>query len=660
METSVSRKVSPSHDFKTIRKSGADKALGALWPWLRAIRRFSDESIDVSIIYRGDPSGDIQYFPLITQLARGTITDGTVKEFEGKILRSFPHATILPHAVSVAAFGEYGFLVADVAVAICYFLLVFALMRTMAVSSALSAFVGCFLALPIPVILNANLSLGPLSGSFPLIPGVWGTRIPRPFVSELFLLAVLGATLRLITSERATLRHWLWLALTFGLLLQGDIHAAMIFGLISPCVIFYVAKRDGIRPTLRNSLLAGIPFAAVITPFLLQRVLEHPDIPVRWGVFELNRMAGFEIYWRQLFKPTFAVVFSCFTGFWLRPGHQTAHDNNASGGAIARTWWFITILLFAAFFCLPVSIVILGKTVQPYHFIDRAERLCGYTVILLVVLWVDAMFQRWKSSRNFPVWERYVFPLTSYGATLTLILTFFGYKTFISDGPTRFADPVRREYYRHMVNTKPSYRDAFSAVVRHMKLNIPRNAVVASFDHQVFAWWMTFQDGHWFLVEPFVSSIPDQELETRLLLFCKTLGMSADDFIAFIQTSRGIQANNTGYVDTFWLGLAKYQASRLHTFAPLEDYTKEQQAAILKSANVWQTIIPKSELIRLRSKFEEITIDEPETRSLDVIVLSNSGPEKAWAPSENAWKLEFKNDGFRVFTRIEQSEHGLW
>jgi hypothetical protein len=70
------------------------------------------------------------------------------------------------------------------------------------------------------------------------------------------------------------------------------------------------------------------------------------------------------------------------------------------------------------------------------------------------------------------------------------------------------------------------------------------------FDHQLFSWWLAFHHG--FLPEPFVASASDEEIERRLALMCRLLGMSSYDYRRFIQHP---------YVNLFWLRLAKYQAS---------------------------------------------------------------------------------------------------
>ncbi len=624
--------------------------VAALLPWVRSFRNFPDEAFDVATIYRGDPPGDIQYYPLIAQLAGGTIRDGTIKELEGTVSRSFPFGTLLPHAIGLAVFGDSGFLFADVGVSIGYYLLLVLLLRTMGVSRPLSAWTACFFALRIPVRLSAVLTLGPRSALLSLITDVWGGRIPRPFVSELILIAMLAVMLRLLASRRMTRPQWIWLAIAFGILLHSDIYSGLMFGLMAPCLGIVSFQREGARATLRNGLIAALIFSVFALFFLWQRASDHPDVPIRWGLFELNRMAGFAMDWRRLFSPLLAIALVVVTRFLLKPGEIPHADSNSSEEVIRRTWWFLAILLWIAFACGSFLILLMGKTIQPYHFNDRADRLCGYIVIILVTIWIEALYNVWKSGLASPLMHRCIGHFSSYGAMLGLMIGFGAYTALRSPPP--YVDPVRKYGYAHAVGIEPSYRVAFSELTRYMNNNVRQDAVVASFDHQVFAWWMTFGGRYWFLVEPFVSSIPDEELETRLVLFCKLLGMSADDFVTFLQTPLELVPSNHGYVNVFWLGLAKYQASQWYTFSTMDQYTPEQQQAIQSSDYVWQLIIPRDELERLHHVYEQVSLDELESRSIDAMVLSNLGPEQPWSPSPSDWKLTFENHVFRLYQKV--------
>jgi hypothetical protein len=596
----------------------------ALAPWVSSRVSFPNEPFDVSVIYRSR-EGDIQYFPLIAQFARGTITDGTLKETEGSTLRSFPFATLLPHAFSVAVFGQYGFVVADVLVAVAYLLFVVLLCRTVGVSPPLSIIAALCIALRLPIYLFDTAGLPPM---FKL----WEMRIPRPYVSELYLVMTVVAALALLTTKQARLSHWLLLAAAFGLLLQGDIHGAFILVVASPVVFYYIVKRDGLARTLRSGLYASVLVAVLISPFVAQQLVQHPDIPVRWGVFPVERDGVVEFFrgtmrWRWLVGH--AVVSLALLMAISRHAHSRSNAHLEEARRARGVLFYALSLLGAAVVCYPLSILILGSTVQPYHFDDRALRVYSYAVIVLAFLLVDRF-----------VFFRLANPRPYLYATMFIVLALgLGYR--LRD-TAAFQSHLRPQFFgSHTAATHPSYRESFTELTSFLDRTVPDRAVVASFDHQVFSWWLTFHRGYWFLAEPFVSSASDQELETRLALLCRELGMSPQDYRIFIQQT---------YINVFWLGLLKYQASHWYTYSSLDDYTPEDRSRIVQSWDFWERpTIPQSELTRLTTAFENATSLESGKRALDVIVLSNRGPEQPWAPPAQTWQLAFRNDGFRVY-----------
>jgi hypothetical protein len=329
--------------------------LSALAPWIASRVSFPDEPFDVSIIYRS-AEGDIQYFPLIAQLARGTLTDRTLKETEGTSVRSFPFATLLPHALSVAALGQYGFVVADVLVALAYFFSVVALCRLAGISPPLSIIAALCFALRLPAHLFDTAGL-------PDMFKLWEMRIPRPYVSELYLVMTVVGALALLTSRQPRLTHWLLLAAAFGLLVQGDIHAALVFVIASPVLVYYVVKRDGLSKTLQRGLYAGVFAAVLISPFVAQQLLQHPDIPVRWGVFPVERDAVVDFFrgtmrWRWLVGHGLVALVLMIA--IIRREQSAAHVEERRRAR--HVLLYACSLLVAAVVCYPLSILILGST----------------------------------------------------------------------------------------------------------------------------------------------------------------------------------------------------------------------------------------------------------------------------------------------------------
>ncbi len=602
----------------------------ALIPWLESRAAFPAEPFDVSVIYRS-PAGDIEYFPLIAQLSRGEITDGTIRESEGSRLRSFPHATLLPHAMCFAAFGAYGFVAADMILSAGYFLVLLLFFRTLGTTAASSLVAALVLALPIPTTLSVHFELGSMNTLVPLITDVWGGRIPRPFVSEIYLLLAFVASMRLLSSPAQTSR-WIACAVALGLLLQGDFHSMIVFALAGPVLVYLIVRHQGWSRTIRQGGFASLTFTCVVALFVAQRLLEHPDIPARFGVFELDRLAGLaRMTWQQSLSPLLITACVLVTAWRIR---QTRLKDGIrqSEAPIERLSIYISAVLMASLCGKALSILILGKTVQPYHFGNRLSILCTYSLIGVAVLWVDHVVRNIEIDTPTLRKAASIARPALWIVVLTMLSGVSFYKLHLRRQPSVFTSHLRPINHGYAVRQSPSYRESFSELASFLKTTIRSDSVVASFDHQVFAWWLTFSDGYSFLAEPFVSATPDNELETRLALLCKLLGMSSADYSEFIQLPA---------TQWFWMGAAKYQASSWYTYSSLSDYTRQQREFILQSDYSWQTFVPQREVQRLRGQFEKLSLSELGSRSLDVIVLTNKDREAGLMPPLKGWQQIF-------------------
>jgi hypothetical protein len=110
-------------------------------------------------------------------------------------------------------------------------------------------------------------------------------------------------------------------------------------------------------------------------------------------------------------------------------------------------------------------------------------------------------------------------------------------------------------------------------------------------------------------------------------------------------------------VHSWWLSSDKYQASKAHTFAPLDEYSADDQKRIRASSiyDNWQTYVSISESKRLRQKFLRVNRTHYGRWELDLIVLTNEGPQAAYAPPPDSWRLGFKSRRFRVFERYDRA-----
>ena len=260
-------------------------AVAGLLPWAFAQHKFPDEPIEVTSLYRS-AGGEIEYYPLIAELAEGTTKGTTIKEHEGTITRSFPNTTVAIHALGLALFGAWGLGVGDVVIGWIYFAVVFVFCRTLRMSPYASFVAAMFLSLRIP---EALYGLG-LPGPWRVFGGIWTSRLPRPIMTEpLFLLAIIATMQLLFAKDPAKPRYWFLLGLTYGIPIHGDIHAAIILALASPLLLILL-RRMALRDFIRGVGVSILPYIALLIPFVLKRVNEHPDIALRLGVFPVNRL----------------------------------------------------------------------------------------------------------------------------------------------------------------------------------------------------------------------------------------------------------------------------------------------------------------------------------------------------------------------------------
>ncbi len=606
--------------------------VAGLLPWFFAQQRFPEEPITVTSLYRS-AGGEIEYYPIIAELAEGTSYGTTVKEYEGLITRSFPNTTVAIHALGLACFGAWGLAVADVVIGWIYFAVVFLFFRTLRMSPYASFLAALFLSLRIPEALHG---LG-LPGPWGAFAGIWTSRLPRPIMTEpLFLLAIISTMKLMFSKEPARFRYWFFLGLTYGIPVHGDIHAAIILVLASPILLFLL-RRMPVRDLARGVGVSMIPYVALLIPFVLKRVQEHPDIALRLGVIPVDRLRPVWLP-QDVTQFVFATAIFAITLLFLRWSRSKKwkpllDDHGLEFGRLAFLAGFILI----AFWSAPISSLLLGRTIQPYHFGWRAGTLLLYFCFLLGINVADIALGEFN--RRSPIALRGpVGVLAAVSAMLAVAVPHGATRSTLVAHEGHIKSP-----YSYLDALGPSYRKSLSELAVFME-SIPDNSVVGGFDLSVYAWWPTFRDGYWFLVGPFVSSIPDDELEERLILFCKLLQMTPAEFVEFIQRVD---------VNLFWLGSAKYQATSVYTFGAFEDYTPEQQRLIEESTarDMWNVMIPQSELARLRQRFETTSLAGMSTRQLDVIVLTNNDEDRPFAPLSGEWIKEFENDVFRVFIR---------
>ncbi len=286
--------------------------------------------------------GDIQLYPAIASLSQLNLGENIVFErLQEGLLPPFP--PLFPHAMLVGLFGELGFVVADVIIALSYYVALSALLRLFGISKSWSACASLlvvsgglgFIAETLESLQThpmVDISIKSLFGLLCAVclcsvllsfrsssathqtrliqlgwvaavtaallylistdSSLWSWRIPRPFVTEvLFLICVFRISVVVTGYNHKSSRPWIpwfWLAIAFSFLFQSQLYSGLSTSLIIASVMLYslVLSRAGqdLKSGIKNLSVFLSTAAVCCAPFLLSRLLEHPDYPVRLWV----------------------------------------------------------------------------------------------------------------------------------------------------------------------------------------------------------------------------------------------------------------------------------------------------------------------------------------------------------------------------------------
>jgi hypothetical protein len=586
----------------------AGSGLIGLLYWCLSALRPDVEPLIVTIMYR---FGDTDYLPLIYSLAHGRYSEIADAASYGTGILPFPAGTILPYALCIAAFGNAGFIVGDVLISAGRFLLFYAILRSITNKKALAT--GAAFAIMLALYSG---------GSF----GGWGFRYPRPYVTQLFLLAV---TLTGVHLFRQIRKNELRIFSAFGhgtvvgIATEGDMHAAIGFALATAFLFAAFLMYSGRwKLVLTTGTYVALGCLLGTIPFAFQSLNANADVLARWGAYEHGRNLILLLIFTKSLLETGVIA--------LAPSikNLTPWAFEDSSAKETDLTFVLLAMIGGALFAPAVAVALTGKVIQGYHFIDRFED--------VVRLGLYLTFAMMLVSVRLKVWLV---------AAATAVLAAYGARPIFRDARDAVNKTEQQRVWGDFVAI-PNYRRDLAALLGELDREKYRDArILGTFDQQLAMLWITQPRHTLFIPDTFLSLTSNEVIERRTIALSHLVGMSEEEFL---------RKATQPYFQLRFLTLAKWQATINYLAAPPEDYSADQLRNVLRTfpLDFWHVEMPQSVQNRLRARY---VAPQAVKESPDLVILTDEPSYSNLPGPSGAFSLAYRNNSFRLFARKREN-----
>ena len=585
----------------------------------------NNEPLAVTTIYRL-PGGDVEYFPLVNAISKGNFGECSLIESKGKGLQRFPFAPLIIHAFLYSIFGIWGLWIGDIVFTFLFFIGFYFLMRILDVGRTLSLAFSFFICSGALTALLYKFNV-PILGDF----WIWGTRFPRPFVSECFFLYILICCFALIFYKDKVLHRnlfWLFFGSLNALMIQSDIYTGFAIIIAEFLLIIWILL-EKVKPKyiIKGILIAFLSFLIVLCPFLIQNMEWKSGLLIKPIFYEINNYSPFIIAVNSVIPLILLILTTCFL-ILLVLNYKTEKSvfyNRIKGLG------FTILIAISGIYAMALFVLIFRKGITMYHFVEVSVRFYSYSYliagILLFTIFRDNLFSKICNKIN----------LKTKSLIKTVILVIA-----IILGMREAYKRAERDvnYNEHMYPSgfsyKYNYRECFTKLTDKLnKLSVNKESVLATLDPQVNSYWLTFNNGYSFLPELFETTSGDEIIEERLILFGKINNLSDTLFSKILEKPCRV----------FWFGGGKYLVNSSYTFASFDLYSPIQKKEISNIGVCREgLIVPEIELERMRKKYKNLKMGK--LPKIDYMVLTTM---ESFAPDTNIFSLIYQNDVFRLY-----------
>lgn len=561
-----------------------------LTKWLLSFYFFQEE-IDVKILFESVTDGKY-YYPLIKYLSDLNFTASFDPNIESLKTIPVPISSLFLHAIFLKIFDFYSFILLEFLSLTIFILLLYKINRFI-FSKKISLFCSLLILIS-PSLINLSL-LNEIQFLKIFGDNLYNFRVPRPMISNLFLLAFIYLTLKMYSKNQYDIKNFALIGLVMGLSLSSFYYYFFLESITLASILFFRYKQNFIKNIITQFKYYRyliLTFFISSLPFLINLYLHEKDFTSRQCVYGLTleyKQTLFKFYLSQFTEIDFIIVFFSviLTTIWI---NFKNHKN--------KKFLNLFCILFIASVLNPLFFILISnKACVFYHF----NNLIIITGILFFIFFVMIYLEKFFNSLLLIKFDKII------NLSLILFLCF----SFYSSNLNNFED----------INHKTSRKEFNNVTKKIRSIDKIENISILTFDTDFMIWAIMNDIKYLSLINGLFSSKTDRMIEEDIFSAFKVLNLSTENFNKFLNNEndksswRYLNLN----ISTFFF--YKYQANSMITFKNMKEFTDEELKFLKRSSPILhqQSIIPKLELERLKNEFENFMNLDPNP---DILILN--------------------------------------
>ncbi len=561
-----------------------------LTKWLLSFYFFQEE-IDVKILFESVTDGKY-YYPLIKYLSDLNFTASFDPNIESLKTIPVPISSLFLHAIFLKIFDFYSFILLEFLSLTIFILLLYKINRFI-FSKKISLFCSLLILIS-PSLINLSL-LNEIQFLKIFGDNLYNFRVPRPMISNLFLLAFIYLTLKMYSKNQYNIKNFALIGLVMGLSLSSFYYYFFLESITLASILFFRYKQNFIKNIITQFKYYRyliLTFFISSLPFLINLYLHEKDFTSRQCVYGLTleyKQTLFKFYLSQFTEIDFIIVFFSviLTTIWI---NFKNHKN--------KKFLNLFCILFIASVLNPLFFILISnKACVFYHF----NNLIIITGILFFIFFVMIYLEKFFNSLLLIKFDKII------NLSLILFLCF----SFYSSNLNNFED----------INHKTSRKEFNNVTKKIRSIDKIENISILTFDTDFMIWAIMNDIKYLSLINGLFSSKTDRMIEEDIFSAFKVLNLSTENFNKFLNNEndksswRYLNLN----ISTFFF--YKYQANSMITFKNMKEFTDEELKFLKRSSPILhqQSIIPKLELERLKNEFENFMNLDPNP---DILILN--------------------------------------